>query len=62
MTRATGEVAASSAIYQTRTYQPNKSVSYLMHRVRRVQMLSTMDAELAADEHLGKPGVTAALI
>jgi DNA-binding MarR family transcriptional regulator len=59
MTRATREISASSATYQALTSEPGKSVSYLTHRVR-VEMLATMDAELAADEHLRKLDVTSA--
>jgi DNA-binding MarR family transcriptional regulator len=46
-------------IYEAETYEPRKSVGHLLHRVR-MEILSAMDRELAADAQLAALEVTAA--
>lgn len=46
-------------IYDVRTYEPSESIGYLMTRVK-VEMLASLDRELAADPHLSSLEVTSA--
>jgi DNA-binding MarR family transcriptional regulator len=46
-------------IYDIATYQPKKSVGYLLNRVR-VEMLAALDRELGADKHLAPLDLSAA--
>ena len=46
-------------IYDIATYQPKKSVGYLLTRVR-VAMLAALDGELAADKRLAPLGISSA--
>jgi DNA-binding MarR family transcriptional regulator len=46
-------------IYEAESYEPRKSVGHLLHRVR-MEILSAMDRELAADAQLAALEVTAA--
>ncbi len=46
-------------IYDVESYEPTRSIGYLMTRVK-VEMLAALDRELAADPHLSSLGVTAA--
>jgi DNA-binding MarR family transcriptional regulator len=46
-------------IYDITTYQPKKSVGYLLSRVR-VEMLATLDRELADDKRVGPLEISSA--
>jgi MarR family transcriptional regulator, multiple antibiotic resistance protein MarR len=46
-------------IYDQETYEPRKAVGHLLHRVR-MEMLTAVERELAADEQLAALEVTAA--
>ena len=43
-------------IYDSTSYQPRKSVGYLLSRVR-IEMLTALDRELEADRRLAPPQV-----
>jgi DNA-binding MarR family transcriptional regulator len=46
-------------IYDLATYQPKKSVGYMLNRVR-VEMLAALDSELVADKRLAPLEITSA--
>ena len=46
-------------IYDIATYQPKKSVGYMLSRVR-VEMLAALDRELSADKRLAPLGISSA--
>jgi len=48
-----------AAIYQTETYEPKKSIGYLIHRVK-AELMAALDEELARDPAVSGLEVTAA--